>query len=54
LWLKKSPDNVRTFPLEPYAARELGIALPSLETASPAARRFIDYTREYVEHLPKA
>ena len=34
-----------TLPLDPPQELELGIAIPSLPTASPAARKFIAYTR---------
>lgn len=35
-----------TLPLDPPASVEFGIVLPSLETASPAARKFIDFSME--------
>ena len=38
-------DAVIGIPLAPRQYRELGIALPSLEMASPAAKKFIEQTR---------
>lgn len=35
--------NVVKLPLDPPQSIDLGIAIPSLKNASPAARRFIDY-----------
>lgn len=49
LVLEHSNHQVITLPLEPYAKRQLGIAIPSKEMASPAALKFIEYTKEYVQ-----
>ena len=40
--------SVVTLPLEPYATRELGIALSSRKMASPATLKFIEYTKAYI------
>lgn len=41
--------NVQTLPLEPYCARQLGIVLPSLKSASPATKKFIQYAKEIID-----
>lgn len=41
--------DIFTLPLEPYSARELGIALSSKKMASPVTLKFIEYTRKYIE-----
>lgn len=41
-------SSVLTLPLEPYAQRQLGIAIASSDMASPAALKFIEYAKEYV------
>lgn len=41
--------EISTFPLNPYAARELGIALSSQKMASPVTLKFIEYTKKYIE-----
>lgn len=48
LVLKSYEAAVRTLPLEPFSVRRLGIALPGMNTASPATRKFIEYTLEYL------
>ncbi len=48
LILDFAPYHARALPIKPYASRTLGIAIPSLDLASPAARTFIDYTRDYL------
>lgn len=40
---KKWQGNVVKLPLDPPQQITLGIALPSLKTASPAVKRFVDY-----------
>lgn len=40
--------NVVTKPLQPFARRQLGIALSSREMASPATLKFIEYAEEYI------
>ncbi len=41
-------EKVLALPLEPFAKRQLGIAVPSLDMASPAALEFIEYTKKYL------
>lgn len=48
LILDFAPYRAKAIPLKPYASRTLGIAVPSLKLSSPAARTFIDYTRNYL------
>lgn len=36
-------------PIEPYYSRELGIAVRSFKSASPAARKFIEITKKWIE-----
>ncbi len=40
--------NISTLPLRPFSKRQLGIALSSTKTASPATLKFIEYAREFV------
>lgn len=49
LVLEHYDHSVQTLPLEPFAKRQLGVALPSREMASPAAQKFIQYTKEFIE-----
>jgi DNA-binding transcriptional LysR family regulator len=49
--LEHNDTNVRTLPLAPRAVRRLGLAVPSVEMASPAARKFIEYTRECIREF---
>ena len=49
--LEHNDINVRTMPLDPPAFRHLGLAVPSIEMASPAALRFIEYTRSFIRGL---
>lgn len=51
LVLDHHDSNVLTLPLFPYAKRKLGIAIASKQMASPAALKFIDYTKQYVSSL---
>jgi len=46
LVLENYDAPVITLPLDPFAKRDLGIALPKKSTASPAALKFIEYTKE--------
>jgi hypothetical protein len=48
LVLNPQDTSVITLPLKPCATRELGIAIPSRDTASPAALEFIEYARQFV------
>ena len=45
LLLEERPCDAPVLPLQPEQPVEVGIALPSLDAASPAARRFISYAR---------
>ena len=47
--LEHNDTNVCTLPLSPRAVRRLGLAVPSLSMASPAARKFIEYTRSFIQ-----
>lgn len=49
--LEHIDTNVRTLPLSPRAERRLGLAVPSLSMASPAARKFIEYTQTFIRQL---
>lgn len=49
LVLKWCLERVKLVDLEPRAYRTLGIALPSLKNASPAVRKFLDYTKQVLE-----
>lgn len=40
--------HIQAVPLEPCYCRKLGIALPSIESASPATKRFIECTKEVI------
>ena len=46
--LEHNVTNVQTMPLEPHAVRRLGLAVPSLQMASPAARKFIEYAKDFI------
>lgn len=48
LVLQGRQDNVLALPLDPPASRHIGIALPSLEEATPVIRQFIDYSKRIV------
>ncbi len=48
LVLHSSMANVITKPLQPSVSRTLGIAIPAVDTASPATLKFIEYTKEYL------
>jgi DNA-binding transcriptional LysR family regulator len=50
LVLNQYDSSVITLPLRPAATRELGIAIPSMDTASPAALEFIEYTKQFVKN----
>ena len=49
--LEHNDTNVRTLPLSPRAVRRLGLAVPSLSMASPAARKFIEYAQTFIQQL---
>lgn len=51
LVLQGRRDNVRSLPLDPPACRRIGIAVPSLEEATPIIRQFIDYSTRIVAQL---
>ncbi|MCQ2491751.1 MAG: LysR family transcriptional regulator [Lachnospiraceae bacterium] len=48
LVLHSSTANVITMPLLPSVSRTLGIAIPAIDTASPATLKFIEYTKEFL------
>ena len=50
---KRHDANVVKLPLNPPQAITMGIAIPSLENATPVARRFIDYALEMMTDLGK-
>lgn len=41
---KKQPYDVVKLPLDPPQQITLGIAIPSFKNASPAVRRFVDFS----------
>ena len=51
LVLKGRRDNVVAVPMDPPAARELGIAVRSKKELRPMARRFISETKEILESI---
>lgn len=51
LILQGQQEQILALPLQPYTTRQLGIAVPSMEQASPAALEFISYTKEWLSHL---
>jgi DNA-binding transcriptional LysR family regulator len=51
LVLNPQDTSVLTLPLKPFATRDLGIAIPAWDTASPAALEFIEYARQFVEKM---
>lgn len=51
LLLKNNPYDIRTMPLEGGYSRILGIALPSVEQASPAVKKFLDCTKEVLKEM---
>lgn len=52
--LEHNDTNVQTMPLSPCAVRRLGLAVPSLQMASPAARKFIEYAKDFIAtHIKK-
>lgn len=51
LVLQGRRDNVIALPLDPPACRRIGIAVPSLEEATPIIRSFLQYSQRIVEGL---
>ena len=51
LVLQGRQDNVRALPLDPPACRHMGIAVQSLDGATPVVRQFIDYSQKIVREL---
>lgn len=51
LAFKNFEDQVSFYPLKPYYARTLGVAVKSKDTMSPAARKFLNLTREMLPSL---
>ena len=48
--LYRVPDNVRILSLEGDPYRSIGIAAPSFNTISPAAQKFIDYMKAWLNN----
>lgn len=48
LVLAKHDEGIQVFPLSPYAKRNLGIAIPSIDAISPAALEFIEYAKKTI------
>lgn len=53
LLLQNNPYKIRTMPLEGGYSRILGVALPSVEQASPAVKKFLDCTKEVLKEIVK-
>ncbi len=51
LVLQGRRDNVRSLPLDPPACRRIGIAVQSLEEATPMVGKFIEYSRRIVGEM---
>ena len=51
LFLRGYQGNNVLLPLSPPIYRSLGILIPSMKDASPAARRFLQYLREAVDQI---
>lgn len=51
LLLQNNPYRIRTIPLEGGFSRILGIALPSVERASPAVKKFLACTKSVMEDI---
>ena len=51
LTVRGRTDGVKLLPVEPASARELGLAVRSLDTASEGLRHFIDCTRRVVAEM---
>jgi DNA-binding transcriptional LysR family regulator len=51
LMLRNLENQVDSYLLEPYYSRDLGIAMKSKETMSPAASKFIEITKEMLPAL---
>ena len=51
LTVRGRTDGVKLLPVEPTSARELGLAVRSLDTASEGLRHFIDCTRRVVAEM---
>lgn len=51
LVLQGRQDNVQALPLDPPAWRHIGVAIPSLEEASPVIQEFIAYSKRIVKAL---
>jgi len=48
--LYRVPHNVRILSLEGEHYRSIGIAAPSFNTISPAAQKFIDYMKAWLNN----
>jgi DNA-binding transcriptional LysR family regulator len=51
LMLRNLENQVDSYLLEPYYSRDLGIAVKSKETMSPAAAKFLEITRKVLPEL---
>jgi hypothetical protein len=51
LTLRNLENQVDSYLLDPYYSRDLGIAMKSKETMSPAASKFIEITKEMLPAL---
>ena len=51
LTVRGRTDGVKLLPVEPASARELGLAVRSLDTASEGLRHFIDCTKRVVAEM---
>lgn len=49
LIIKGMSSQITAIPLEPYSFRSLGIGIKSMKNASPAAKKFIRYTKRIVQ-----
>lgn len=51
LVIRDFENQIKALPLEPYFSRNLGIGVRSIENMTPAATRFIEYTKELIPTL---
>jgi DNA-binding transcriptional LysR family regulator len=51
LVIKDFVHQIKALPLEPYFSRDLGIGVRSVDNMTPAATRFIEYTKELIPNL---
>ncbi len=48
---KRTNFDIACIPVEPASSITLGIACPSLASASPAARHFVEFTKPYLDKI---